>query len=110
VHEVDHFTNEDYNGMIDNWICIEDEDEVMNAICEDEIEEMESDRKPAADDIVEDDNEPEVQPMEIDGDEADVFSYLEAVENVLKLQKSAHKLGVNEAATVHLSLPQGTSL
>jgi hypothetical protein len=74
----------------------------MNAICEDEIEEMESDRKPAADDIVDDDNEPEVQPMEIDGDEADVFSYLEAVENVLKLQKSAHKLGVNEAATVHL--------
>ena len=40
--------------------------------------------------------------MEIDSDESNIVSYVEAVEFLGKLQRSAPNLGVNEAATVHL--------
>ena len=93
-------TEEDYNIMIDNWISIEDEEEVLDAICEEEMEELENIIKPAAIDKADDDNEPE--PMEVDVDGSDTFSYVEAVEVIRKLEQSAPKLGVNEAATIHL--------
>ena len=65
VSEADQYTAENYNEMIHNWICIEDEEEVMNAVCNQEIEELESNAKP---DDSPDDDEQEVQPMEIDSD------------------------------------------
>jgi hypothetical protein len=102
VAEADEFSDENYNDMIDNWICIEDEDEIVNAICEDEMEELESNAKPVDDDDAEDDDEPNPQPTEVDDDESNFVSYTEAVEVLGKLQRSAPKLGVNEAATVHL--------
>jgi hypothetical protein len=103
VAEADQLSEENYNDdLIDNWICIEDEDEIVNAICEDEMEELESNAKPAAADDAEDDDEPNPQPMEIDDDESKFVSYVEAVEFLGKLQQRAPKLGVNEAATVHL--------
>ena len=61
---------------------------------------MESNAKCAA--AAEDDDEPEQQPMEIDSDESNIVSYIETIEFLGKLQLTAHKLGVNEAATVHL--------
>jgi hypothetical protein len=53
-------------------------------------------------DNAEDDDEPDVQPMEIDIDESNLFSYLDAVEVLRKLQLSASKLGLIEAETVHI--------
>jgi DDE superfamily endonuclease/Tc5 transposase DNA-binding domain len=102
VADIEQFTAEDYNDMIENWICIEDEEEVINAVCEDELEELESNTKPAAGDDAEDDDEPDVQPMEIDTDEANLYSYVDAVEVLGKLQLSARKLRLNEAETVHI--------
>jgi len=40
--------------------------------------------------------------MEVDVDDSDLLTYLEAVEAVRKLSVSAAKLGVPEGATVHL--------
>jgi hypothetical protein len=57
--------SENYNEMIHNWICIEDEEEVMNAACNQEIEELESIAKP---DVSQDDDEQEVQPVDNDED------------------------------------------
>jgi hypothetical protein len=86
---------------------IEDENEVMNAVCDQEIEEFESKVKPHHS---QDDDEPEVQPLEID-EESHFVSYVEAVEFLVKLKQSAPKLVVNEAATVHIDrLLKGTSL
>jgi hypothetical protein len=100
VAQPEEFTAHDYNAMIDNWICIEDAEEVMNAICEEEIEALESDAaKPAADENPEDDDEPD---MEIDDDGSNSVSYVEAVEFLGKLRRSTNKLGVNSAATVHI--------
>jgi hypothetical protein len=47
---------------------------------------------------------PEVENklLEIDSDESNSVSYVEAVEFLVKLQRTAPKLGVNEAAKVHL--------
>jgi DDE superfamily endonuclease/Tc5 transposase DNA-binding domain len=98
VSEADQYTAENYNEMIHNWICIEDEEEVMNAVCNQEIEELESNAKP---DDSPDDDEQEVQPMEID-EESDFVSYVEAVDFLVRLKQSAPKLGVNDATTVHL--------
>ena len=69
-------------------------------MCEDKIEELEeSYAKPAAINDADDDNE---HPMEVDIDESDTYTYLEAMEVLQKLERSARKLGINEAATVHL--------
>jgi hypothetical protein len=101
VDEADQFTPEDYTNMIESWICIEDEDEVVNAICEDEIEMLESNTQPPANDDAEDDNEPDVQPMELEND--NIVSYVEALEMLQKLQISAPSLlGANQEARVHL--------
>ena len=95
------FTEQDYQTMIDRWICIEDEKEVLDTMCEDKIEELEeSYAKPAAINDADDDNEPD--PMEGDIGESDMYTYLEAVEVLQKLEQSACKLGINEAAMVHL--------
>ena len=48
VSEDEQFTEKDYRDMIDIWICIEDEKEVIDAICEEEMEELETYTKPAA--------------------------------------------------------------
>ena len=69
-------------------------------ICEDEIEEIESNQKPAAAEDDGDDEEPET--MEVEVDESEAMTYLEAVDALEKLIVSAPKLGVSEAATVHL--------
>jgi hypothetical protein len=76
----------------------------MLAICEDELEELESNCKPAADDNAEDDDEPDVQPMEIDDDgddkESNTVTYLDAVESLVRIRQSAPNVSVAE--TVHL--------
>ena len=87
--------------MIDNWICIEKDQEVLNAICEEEMEELESDTKSVAIDDADDDNEHE--SMQVDVDRFDTFSFVEALEVIQKLEQSACKLGVKKAATVHLA-------
>ena len=74
---------------------------MINAICEEELEELESNAKVANDDA-EDDDEPEHQPMEVERDESNIVSYIEAVEFLGRLQQCDPKLGVNETATVHL--------
>ena len=40
--------------------------------------------------------------MELDSDESNIVSYVEAVEFLRKIEQSAPKLGINEAATVHI--------
>ena len=86
VAEAEQFSDNDYNGMIDSWICIEDEKEVLDAICEEEIEGLESDAKPAANDDAADDDEPEPDPMEV-CDESNTFSYVEAVDSLQKIKQ-----------------------
>jgi hypothetical protein len=74
---------------------------------------LENYAKPAANDDAEVDDEPDPQPMEIDSDdESNFVSYIESTEFLGKLQESAPKLGVNEAATVQIDrlLKEGTSL
>ena len=100
VLEDERFTEKDYRDMIDMWICIEDEKELIDAICEEEMEELETNTNTAALDSVDDDNEPKFMGVSID--ESDIFSYIGAVEVLQKLEQSAPKLGVNAAATVHL--------
>jgi hypothetical protein len=101
VAETDQFTPEEYNNMIENWINIEDEEEVINAICEEEIEMLESSAELPADDDAGDDNEPDVQPDEFDSD--DIVSYVEALEMLRKLQVSASSLlGDDQKARCHL--------
>ena len=94
------YDEDDFNTMIENWIEVEDDPFVMEAICEDEIEEIESNQKPAAAEDDGDDEEPET--MEVEVDESEAMTYLEAVDALEKLIVSAPKLGVSEAATVHL--------
>ena len=55
----EQFTEEDYKIMIENWISIEDDQEVLDAICEEEMEELENIIKPAPIDKADDDNETE---------------------------------------------------
>jgi hypothetical protein len=104
VDEPEQYTPAEYNNMIESWINIEDEDEVVNAICDDEIEMLEADsnsQEPTADDDAHDDNEPDVQPMEINN--ADIVSYVEALEMLRKLKLSSPSLlGANQEAAVHL--------
>ena len=92
--------------MVDSWICIEDETEVVNAVCEDEIEQLNINAKhPGNSNTEDDDDESDLQAMDIDknnNDETNLVSYVEAVEFLGKLQCSAHKLNLNAAATVHL--------
>ena len=57
MSEDEQFTEKDYRDMIDMWICIEDKKEVIHAICEEEMEELETITKPAEIDNVNDDNE-----------------------------------------------------
>ena len=71
---------------------------MINAICEEELEELESNAKVANDDA----EEPEHQPMEVESDESNIVFYIEAVEFLGRLQRCAPKLGVNETPTVHL--------
>ena len=59
--------------LIDMWIWIEDVKEAIDAICEEEMEELETNTKPGAIDNADDDNEPEF--MEVSIDESDIFSY-----------------------------------
>jgi ferredoxin-NADP reductase len=101
VSEIEEFNKQDYNDMIDSWICVEDDVEVMNAVLDEELEELESNTKPAADDAAADDAEPEPEAKEIDNDESNFVSYAETVEFLGKVQRSASKLNV-QAATVHL--------
>jgi DDE superfamily endonuclease/Tc5 transposase DNA-binding domain len=101
LSEIEVFSTQDYNDMIDSWICIEDDEEVMNAVLEEELEELESNTKPAAIDDAGYDNEPEPNAVEIDNDESNFVSYGETVEFLGKVQRSASKLNV-KAATVHL--------
>ena len=68
----------------------------MDAICEEETEELEINAKLNN----ADDNEPKHMEVSIDG--SDIFSYIEAVEVLQKLEQSAIKLSVNAAAIVHL--------
>jgi hypothetical protein len=76
---------------------------LVHCFCEDEIEELDNNSKPAVNDDAEDDDEPDPQPMEIDSDdESNFVSYVETIECLGKLQRSAPKLGLNAAATVHL--------
>jgi hypothetical protein len=80
----------------------QDEPEVMNAVADDAIEEFFENTlaaDPANNDAA-DDDEPE--PMEVDVDESDLLSFLEAQEALRKLSISAEKLGVPTEATVHL--------
>ncbi len=99
--EPNQFSEENYYAMVDSWICIEDETEVLNYVCEDEIEELNKNAKPAADNNTEDDDEPDLQTMDIDSGEPNFVSYVEPVEFLWKLQRSAPKLIVNAAATVN---------
>jgi hypothetical protein len=103
VSEVEKFTEADYNGMIDSWICIEDDKEVMTAVLDEELEELESNAKPAAIDDGEDDDEPEPEPdpVQIDIDDSNFVSYTKTVEFLGKVPHSASKLHV-ETATVNL--------
>jgi hypothetical protein len=100
VSEHDKFTETDYKNMIENWVCVEDDPDVIDAICDEELENLESTAKPAAIDNAADDDEPD--PMEEEVDESDILSYVEAVDAIRKLTLSVSKLGVNEAAAVHL--------
>ena len=72
VVEDDQFTEADYKNMIHKWICIEDDKNMLDGICEEKMEELESNPKPAVIDDADDDNEPE--PMEVDVDGSDAFS------------------------------------
>jgi DDE superfamily endonuclease/Tc5 transposase DNA-binding domain len=99
VADHENYTLANYNNMIDTWICIEDDPDVIDAICEDELEKMET-AKLEAIDAAADDEEPE--PIEVEVDQSDILSYVEAVEALRKLSLSVSKLGVNEAAIVHL--------
>jgi hypothetical protein len=40
--EPGEFTLDNHVDMIENWICIEDDKEIINATCDDEIEALES--------------------------------------------------------------------
>ena len=87
--------------MLSIWICIEDEKEVINATCDEEMVGLETNTKLlAAIDNMDDDNKPEF--MEVSIDVSETFLYIEAVDFLQKLQGIAPKLGVNAAATVHL--------
>jgi hypothetical protein len=85
-------------------VCVEDDPEVINAICEEEMDALERENMvaaaaatAAADDNGEDDDEPEVQP-----DETNYVSYLETVEFLVRVRQSAARLNVSEDATVHI--------
>ena len=61
--------------MMDMWINVEDEKEVIIAICDEEMEELETNTKPAVIDIMDDDINPEF--TEVNMEESDYFSYIE---------------------------------
>jgi hypothetical protein len=101
VDETEQYTPADYNNMIESWVDIESEVCVLDAICDDEIEILESESKAPADDDAQDDIEPDVQPIEIDS--ADMVTFAEALETVRKLKLSSPSLlGAHQEAQVHL--------
>ena len=68
VSEDKQFTKNDYRDMIDMRICIEDEKEMIDGICEEEMEELENNTESAVIDNVDDDNKPKFMV-----DESDIF-------------------------------------
>ena len=85
------------------WIEIEDDQDILDDIVDEEIEILESEAKvpPEATLNNEDDEEPEVQMID-DMEEEEALTHLEAMEHVRKLTISCKKLGLSEAASVHL--------
>ena len=100
--------------MAEVWIDIEDQPEVLNAICDgDAIEKLETSNitKLSADDGAADDDEPEA--IQAEPDQSMLLTYIEATEAELsKLSLSASSLGITELETSHSSwsLCQGSSL
>jgi DDE superfamily endonuclease/Tc5 transposase DNA-binding domain len=101
VAEPGEFTPDNYVDMIDNWICIEDEKEVINAICDDEIEALESIANVAEINDAIDDDEPDPQPMDID-DVSRRLTFVQAVEMITQVKENSHNLGAGEELNVHL--------
>ena len=89
------FTNEEYSSMATNWIDIEDEEEVVNAVIDDEIETIEKES-----DLVEDDDDPEPEAM-VGIEHEEAVGFLDAEEMIRKLKLSCGKLGV-PSAEIHL--------
>ena len=87
------------------WVEVEDDKDMINAIIDDEVEILETETQPTADSVlaVEDDEESDVEAIDLDEEkEEDLVTFLEAEEAVNKLSKSCKGLGVPEEATVHL--------
>ena len=86
--------------MVENWIDIEDEPEIENAIIDEEIHLL--DQETAALDNLEfeDDPEPEVEVAMLD--QAEVVTFIEAEAMVNQLKANCPRLGVRPEAAVHL--------
>lgn len=100
VADIDPYSEEDYSAMAEMWVDIEDDPDIVDAVCEDEILELESSEKPPADDGAGDDDEPEAVPEDIDA--KDILTFGEATEAIRKLKISGASLGVPPACTVLL--------
>ena len=99
--DVDAYSGIDFAAMAESWIDIEDEPEIMDAILDEEIENIESAQNKDQNELaVEDDDEPEAEEMEID--DADILTFAEAEEALRRLSLSAESLGVPLAQSVHL--------
>ena len=99
------YTEADYRNMAEVWIDIEDQPEVLNAICDgDAIEKLETSNitKLSADDGAADDDEPEA--IQAEPDQSMLLTYIEATEAELnKLSLGASSLGITELETSHSS-------
>jgi hypothetical protein len=92
----------DWKEIANEWVGIEDKQEVLDATVDEEIEMIESESKPPAEeDInVEDDDEPDVEMKE--ASEEDILSFVEAQEMLRKLTISCNQWDLPPAATTHL--------
>ena len=88
--------DKDLMDMVAEWVEAEDDEEMINVIVDEEVELLETDAVIS----VEDDEESDVD-ME-DTEEEETMTFLEAEEALRKLTSSCSKLGVPEAAPVHL--------
>lgn len=88
--------DEDLMDMVAEWVEVEDDEEMINVIVDEEVELLEAEAVIG----VEDDEESDVDMK--DTEEEDTMTFLEAEEALRKLTISCKKLGISEAATVHL--------
>ena len=95
-------SKDDLLSIANNWVNIEDKQEVVNATIDEEIEAIENNILKLKSNEVNDDPEPEVDVLAVTIDDTDKLTKAQAEDIVSQLKLNCKHLGVDEDAFNHL--------